>query len=257
MDDINGSRETTAKAKQITKDIDTILKEGHFRIKAWHSDQTEIDQSNSERHTDLLRLSWDKQTNKFTLKKNELGHLDVLTKRRCLGLVDQLWDPTSLVLPVAIKFRIDLQELWRPGYDWDEILPASIQSKWKENVQTMNHLLAFEFDRKLKSSHAAGVPQVHGFCDGGEKAYDAVIFLRWELMNGSYKCVTVLIKSFVAPLKKKSAPRLALMGYLTLTRMYHTCRTSLQFAKHPRFQKNLLGGLLYRLLFDKVLTTKV
>ena len=146
MDDINGSRETTAKAKQITNDIDTILKEGHFRIKAWHSDQTEIDQSNSERHTDLLRLRWDKQTNKFTLKKNELGHLDVLTKRRCLGLVDQLWDPTSLVLPVAIKFRIDLQELWRTGYDWDEILPASIQSKWKENVQTMNHLLAFEFD---------------------------------------------------------------------------------------------------------------
>ena len=107
MDDIGGSRETTAKAKQITNDIDTILKEGHFRIKAWHSNRAEIDQSNSERHTDLLGLRWDKQTDKFILKKNELGHLDVLTKRRRLGLVDQLWDPTGLVLPVAIKFRID------------------------------------------------------------------------------------------------------------------------------------------------------
>ena len=177
VDDIGGSRETTAKAKQITNDIDTILKEGHFRIKAWHSNRAEIDQSNSERHTDLLGLRWDKQTDKFILKKNELGHLDVLTKRRRLGLVDQLWDPTGLVLPVAIKFRIDLQELWPPGHDWDEILPASIQSKWKENVQIMNYLLAFEFDRKLKPSHAVGVPQVHGFCDGGEKTYDAVIFL--------------------------------------------------------------------------------
>ena len=230
VDDIGGSRETTAKAKQITNDIDTILKKGHFQIKAWHSNQTEIDQSNGERHTDLLGLRWDKQTDKFTLKKNELGHLDVLTKRRCLGLVSQLWDPIGLVLPVAIKFRIDLQELWSSGYDWDEILLASIQCKWKENVQTMNHLLAFEFDRKLKPSHAVGVPQVHGFCDGGEKAYGAVIFLRWELMNGSYKCVPVLIKSFVAPLKKKSVPRLELMGCLTLTRMYDTCRTSLQFA---------------------------
>jgi len=84
----------------------------------------------------------------------------------------------GLVLPVAIKFIIDLQELWISGYNWDEILPASIQSKCMENVQTMNHLLAFEFDRKLKPSHAVGVPQVHGFCDGGEKAYGEVIFLR-------------------------------------------------------------------------------
>ena len=156
--------------------------------------------------------------------------MDLLTKRRCLGLVGQLWDPVGLVLPVAIKFRIDLQELWSSGYNWDEILPANIQSKWMENVQTMNHLLAFEFDRKLKPSHAVGVPQVHGFCDGGEKAYGAVIFLRWELKNGSYKCVPVLIKSFVAPLKKKTIPRLELMGCLTLARMYDTCTTSLQFA---------------------------
>ena len=90
--------------------------------------------------------------------------------------------------------------------------------------------MAFEFDRKLKPSHAIGLPQVHGFCDGGEKAYGAVIFLRWELKNGSYQCVPVLIKSFVAPLKRKTIPRLELMGCLTLTIMYDTCITSLQFA---------------------------
>lgn len=101
---------------------------------------------------------------------------------------------------------------------------------WIENAQTINHLLAFEFDRKLKPSHAIGLPQVHGFCDGGEKAYGAVIFLRWELKNGSYKCVPVLIKSFVSPLKRRTIPRLELMGCLTLTRMYDTCITSLQFA---------------------------
>ena len=230
VDDVGGSRETTEKVKQITNDIDAILKKGHFQIKAWHSNEAEIDQSNGERYTDLLGLRWDKQADKFTLKKNELGHSDILTKRHCLSLVGQLWDPIGLVLPVAIKFRIDLQELWSSGYDWDEILPTSVQSKWKEHVQTMNHLLAFEFDRKLKPSHAVGLPQVHGFCDGGEKAYGAVIFLRWELLNGSYKCVPVLIKSFVAPLKKKTIPRLELMGCLTLTRMYDTCRTSLQFA---------------------------
>ena len=96
-----------------------------------------------------------------------------------------------------------------------------------------------------------------GFCDGGEKAYGAVIFLRWELLNGSYKCVPVLIKSFVAPLKKKTIPRLELMGCLTLTRMYDTCRTVIAIRKYPRLQKNLLGRLLYCLIVDKDPITEV
>ena len=133
-------------------------------------------------------------------------------------------------MPVTIKFRIDLQDLWHSGYNWDETLPTAVKSKWMENLQAMNHLLTVEFDRKLKPSHVIGVPQIHGFCDGGEKAYGAVIFLRWELKNGSYKCVPVLVKSFVAPLKRKTIPRLELMGCLTLARIYETCRKSLQFA---------------------------
>ena len=215
VDDIGESRETTAKLKQITNDIDSILKKGHFLIKAWHSSQAEIDQSSGERftprtvHKDLLGLRWDKHTDKFTLKKNELSQYDVLTN--CLGLIGPLWDHVGLALPVPIKFN---QRLWTKPW----------QRAFKANVQTMNNLLAFEFDRKLKPSHAVGVPQVHGFCDGGEKAYGAVIFLQWEFKNGGYKCVPVLIKSFVTPLKKKTVPR------LELGRIYDACRMSLQLA---------------------------
>ena len=72
---IGGSRETTAKAKQLTNGIDAIPKKGRLQIKAWHSNETEIDESKGERNTDLLGLRWYKQTDKFTLKKNELGQL--------------------------------------------------------------------------------------------------------------------------------------------------------------------------------------
>jgi len=64
-----------------------------------------------------------------------------------------------------------------------------------------------------------GVPQIHGFSDGGEQAYGAVIFLRWKLAGGDYRCVLVLIKAFVAPLKKKSIPRLELFDCLVFARM--------------------------------------
>ncbi|KAK3730657.1 hypothetical protein QZH41_007940 [Actinostola sp. cb2023] len=232
VDDIGGSRPNVTEAKQITEDIDTILAKGQFQIKAWHSNSKEIDQSEGEQSTDLLGHKWDKQQDTFSFKKSEIVFQSKdFSKRSCLALLAQLWDPIGLVSPITVKFRIDLQELWSLGYGWDETLPESIQRKWAENLHTMNYLLTFEFDRQLKPNNTVGLPEVHGFSDGGESAYGAVIFLRWELQDGSYRCVPVLMKSFVAPLKKKSIPRLELLGCLALTRMYDTCRKALDFAK--------------------------
>ena len=118
----------------------------------------------------------------------------------------------GLLAPCTIELRIDLKELWSSGYSWDEILPEEIRTKWTRNVQILNQLLTYEFDRKLKLDNAVGLPGIHGFCDGGEKAYGAVMFLRWKLANGNYFCVPLVVKAFVAPLKKKSIPRLEFMG---------------------------------------------
>ena len=127
--------------------------------------------------------------------------------------------------------RIDLQELWSSGYSWDEVLPDEIQTKWKGNVQVLNQLLKYEFKRKLKPDNAVGMPEIHGFCDAGEKAYGSAMFLRWKLDDGSYTCVQLMVKAFVSPLKKKSIPRLELMGCLALSRLYRTCREALEFAE--------------------------
>jgi len=129
----------------------------------------------------------------------------VFLEKSCLKFLAQLWDPIGLVSPVTIKFRNDLQVLWSSGYSWDDILPESIQQTWLQNVQLINDLLSSQFERKLKPSHAVGVPQIHGFSDGGGQAYGAVIFLRWKL-DGDYRCVPVMVKAFVAPMKKKSIP---------------------------------------------------
>ena len=253
---IGGSRETTAKTKQLTNDIDTIPKKGRLQIKAWHSNETEIDESKGERNTDQLGLRWYKQTDKFTLKKNELGQLGFLRKRRCLGLIGQLWGPIGLMLPVAIKFRVDLQELWSSGYDWDEILPGSIQSKWKEILQTTNHLLAFEFDRKLKPSHAIGVPQVHGFChgDGGKKACGAPLGVnKWKLQVRS--CPDRVL---CCPVEKEISSKTGAQGLFNAYKDVRQLQNVTKVRKYPRLQKNLLGGLLYRLVkFNPFVSARV
>ena len=160
------------------------------------------------------------------------------------------------MLPVAIKFRIDLQGLWSSGYSWDDILPESIQQTWLENVQSINDLLSFQFDRKLKPNNAVGVPQIHGFSDGGEQAYGAVIFLRWKLAGGDYPSVPVTIKAFVAPLKKKSIPRLELLGCLALTHVRYMCK-SIGVRKSPGLGNILLDRFINRFVLDQNATTGI
>ena len=240
VDDVGGSRATIQEAKRVTTGIDAILDNGKFQIKAWHSNRKEIDQTQDERFTDLLGHKWDKELDKFTFKKAEvIRKLEGFTKRSCLTVLAQLWDPIGLVSPVAIKFRIDLQDLWSSGYGWDDNLPEEVQKTWKDNLKVMNHLLNLQFDRKLKPNDAVGPPQIHGFSDAGEQAYGAVVFLRWQLKDGSFYCAPVIIKPFVAPVKKKSIPRLELLGCLALSRIYDTCRKILDFANINEAKKFL------------------
>lgn len=88
------------------------------------------------------------------------------------------WTNVGSIAPFPIHLRIDIQGLWSAGYSWDEILPEEIRTKWLKKIQILNQLLTYEFDRKLRLDNAVGLPEIHGFCDGREKAYGATVFLR-------------------------------------------------------------------------------
>jgi hypothetical protein len=66
VDDVAGSRSTVEEVQQVTTAIDS-----KFEIKTWHSNSKEINQSEGEKVTDLLGHKWDKETDKFTFKREE------------------------------------------------------------------------------------------------------------------------------------------------------------------------------------------
>ncbi len=146
VDDIRGSEPISEKAKTIINDIDTILSTGKFQVKSWNSNNKEVNTSD-EKCTALLGHKWNKEIDVFALKKEfDIKPERTLTKRRCLSLVSQPWDPLGLVLPVMIKFRVDLQDVWASGFSCDEDLPGAIQSKWIETFQILNKVLNLQFN---------------------------------------------------------------------------------------------------------------
>ena len=69
--------------------------------------------------------------------------LEAFTKRSCLAILAQLWDPIGLISPVTIKFRIDLQDLWSSGYEWDDVLitrrsPEEVGGKFEDNESSVD-----------------------------------------------------------------------------------------------------------------------
>lgn len=82
---------------------------------------------------------------------------------------------------------------------------------------------------------AIGKPELHGFSDAGDMAYGACCFLRWQLDDGRFRCTFVASKAMVAPLKRRSIPRLELMGCVVLSRLVKSVEDSLRMdiqAKH-------------------------
>jgi len=61
--------------------------------------------------------------------------------------------------------------------------------------------------------------QLHGFCDSGEKAYGACLYLRSVNQKGEVITKLLCSKSRVAPVKKITLIRLELCGALLLAQL--------------------------------------
>jgi hypothetical protein len=62
--------------------------------------------------------------------------------------------------PVTIRFRIDLQNLWPAGYQWDELLPPEEKLKWQKNVGVGDLVLEIDGNRKRGEWQMALVEEV-------------------------------------------------------------------------------------------------
>ena len=220
VDDVGYSENNEEQASQVRNEVDILLEKGNFRIKIWNSNSQLIDQNPDEHWVEFLGHKWDKINDVVQVKWSVVLVLDLSIIRKCLvaSIVAKIWDPSGYWLPVTIKLRIDLQLLWQLGYDWEEELPEEHAEIWRSNVRMIEKLGNIVVERCLQPANATGPPQLHAFSDGGNLAYGTCVFLRWPTSTG-VKIVFVAAKAFVAPLKRKTVPRLELMGAVAMGRL--------------------------------------
>ncbi|XP_071952624.1 uncharacterized protein [Antedon mediterranea] len=212
MDDITDSFTKPNDAVEAVEQVTRILRKGSFEIKVWHSNHPMVDQCPEEKHTRVLGHLWNKLDDTVTIQLDKFDEEQTpLTKRKVSSLVARLWDPLGMLSPVSIRYKIGLQEIWAARLDWDDVFDDEQTTMWKGFIKEMNPVADLGSDE-------GGWPRKWQTSDASEAAFGSVIWLRWDTPAG-VKLTYVIAKALVAPLKKRSIPRLELTAVVVMARL--------------------------------------
>ena len=72
--------------------------------------------------------------------------------------IARIYDPIGIAAALLIRAKIGLQELWKRGISWDEVLPIEVSEKWLRLFKEMVKLNETSFNRCLTPPDTVGRP---------------------------------------------------------------------------------------------------
>lgn len=163
----------------------------------------------------ILGLLWSPKDDVFSFKTSVVDGR--CSKRSVLSEISRIFDPLGLVSPVVFLAKYIMQLLWLSGVDWDEDVPEAIAKEWLAFKSQLSSLSSVVIPRRMINTFV--VLQIHGFCDASERGYCAVTYCRVVDSHGVVNVRLCCAKSKVAPLRKKSIPRLELLAAVLLSEL--------------------------------------
>lgn len=230
MDDCLCGADTVVGAIELYDQLRSAFSSAGFNIRKFVSNSSSFLQHVPDENKELnydsflkaLGIIWCPALDTFEQKFN-LNDDVVPTKRGLLSEIASLFDPLGIISPVITKAKIIMQDIWQLSndskrYDWDDKLPNEIVERWNQIKAELPILSEISIPRWIGISSCSSV-QLHGFCDASEKAYAAVVYVRYRVNKSAHKVSLVMAKSRVAPIKKLKIPKLELMGALLLANL--------------------------------------
>ncbi|XP_065941328.1 uncharacterized protein [Magallana gigas] len=210
-------------ALKFYKESRTLLAAGGFNLRSWSSNSEMLQNlSKAEKTADedsvvkVLGMKRNPQEDTLQYAKNDTGQKKdrVTTKREVLRETSKVFDPLGLLSPISVKAKIFMQELWKDNLKWDEKLPKSMQTTWREISSEIYDALDIRINRNNSSSIDCSCDSLHVFSDASQQAYGACVYLL-----SKNKITLLMAKNRVPPIKQITLPRLELMGALIGARL--------------------------------------
>ena len=153
---------------------------------------------NPHKDPSILGMKWSVSSDdlrfpdlKISLEEKEF------TKRNVLSLSSKLFDPLGFLIPVTIRARKLMQNIWKKKSDWDEIIhDEDLYAEAKSIFEDMNKSTEFSINRCMKIQRKVSI---HAFSDASQHAYGSVIYLKSEDREPEF----LIAKARVTPINQK------------------------------------------------------
>ncbi|XP_058449120.1 uncharacterized protein LOC131429087 [Malaya genurostris] len=241
VDDCLESFESTEEAVRVSREMRMIHEEGGFLLRSWRSNSREVlkelEETNSAGTNTVVQgvafervlgLLWSTETDELyfsTMMSTEISLVDDNqrpTKRQILKCLMGFFDPLGLLSLFHIHGKMLLQDVWRSGIEWDELVSDRIFERWQKWTKLFEEVSDVRIPRCY--FHQATVKrydglQLHVFVDASEVAYSVAVYFRLVNSDGVGECTLVSAKAKVAPLKPLSVPRMELQAAVLGSRL--------------------------------------
>ena len=134
----------------------------------------------SEKSNKVLGVPWNFVIDKISVSGISMSQsLSSVTKRDVVSAAAKIFDPFGLLLPVTIKLKLFIQNLWKEKISWDQSLTQNKLLEWNKLINDVSNLKPFCIDRKLYNFVS---PDFHIFADSSMNALGAVAYLVEKTM---------------------------------------------------------------------------
>jgi len=179
----------------------------------------------------VLGISWDTISDKLSLCEPKFKDRPKITKRTVVSEFSKLFDPFGWCLPVTVRGKLFIQNLWRNEISWDEPLSDEQCTEWNSIMSDVKSVInLYNPERRL---FAVDNPTLHVFADSSTKCYGAVAYFVSEKIVDF-----VMAKSKLAPIKAPTLPQLELTALSIAARLAKFIYDS--FAEELKFNQIVL-----------------
>ncbi|XP_058816948.1 uncharacterized protein LOC131680246 [Topomyia yanbarensis] len=247
VDDFLSGADDVQSAIRLRQEVSAMLTSAGLPLKKWASNSSEVlaqvpqedlallplHDLQDEQSISTLGLVWEPKSDTMRFKVQLPLPAPVLTKRKVMSYIAQIFDPLGLVGPTITVAKLFMQRLWAlktdagDSYEWDRPLPPRLQGEWKEFHGTLDAISKIRIPRFVSQIKTETI-QLHFFSDASEKAYGACCYVRSESAAG-IRVQLLTSKSKVAPLATcQSIARLELCAAVLSVSLYEKVMKSLK-----------------------------
>ena len=236
VDDTNGGADTREAAEKISQSMDDIVELGGFVYKKTVMSGDKLPSSDDFK---VLGVGWDTEIDSlyvstkvnFGEKKKGLptspdadledlskSTPDIITKRMVWRVVLAQYDALGLVSIFMVRLKLMMKFLTSEAattLGWDDPIPDEAKYRFLNLIEMLGDIAKLRFPRSLvpeSISASTSSPSLLTLVDGSKLASCALVYIRWELPDGSFACRLVTGKTKIAPTRKISIPRMELVA---------------------------------------------